>query len=110
MNNLLDEAFAFVVARMRFAGKNKLNRALLVLAKFHDVVELLKNQRRAFVSGEAPREANRERVGIQQMIETDEIALAQFLILKQQTASRKFDQLAARLARLGFSGARLAID
>ena len=49
---------------------------LLVVSEFHDVVELLENQRGAFVSGEAPRKADGQRVGIQQMIEVDVIALA----------------------------------
>ena len=47
MNNLLDEALALVVARMRLAGEDELYRALLVADEFYDVVKLLKNQRRA---------------------------------------------------------------
>ena len=96
MNDLLDEAFAFVVARMRLAGENKLDRPLLVVREFHDVFKLLENQRRAFVSGEAAREADGQRVGIQQMVEADEIALRRALVLKQQTAAREFNQFAAQ--------------
>ncbi len=75
VNDLLDEAFAVVVARMRLAGEDELDGALLVVRELHDVLELLENQRRAFVGGEAAREADGQRVGIQQMVEADEIAL-----------------------------------
>ena len=64
VNDLLDEAFAFVVARMRLAGENKLHRTLLVVREFHDVVELLEDQRRAFVGGKAARKADGQRVGV----------------------------------------------
>ena len=64
VNDLLDEAFAFVIARMRLAGENKLHRTLLVLYELHDVVELLENQRRAFVGGKAARKADGQRVGV----------------------------------------------
>ena len=76
MNDLLDEPLALVVARMRLAGENELHRPLLVVRELHDVVELLENQRRAFVGGEPAREADGQRVGIQQAVEADVIALA----------------------------------
>ena len=74
VDDLLDEPFAFVVARMRLAGEDELDGPLLVVREFHDVVELLENQRRAFVGGEPARETDGQRVGIQQMVEADEIA------------------------------------
>src|SRR5665213_560468 len=97
MNNLLDEALAVVVARMRFAGENELHGTLLVAAELHDVLELLENQRRAFVSRETAREADGERVGIQEMIETDVVALREALALEQQSAAAEFNQFAAQL-------------
>ena len=97
MNDLLDEALAFVVARMRLAGENELDGPLLVVREFHDVFELLENQRRAFVGGEAAREADGQRVGIQQMVEADEIALRDALRLEQQPAAGELDQFAAQL-------------
>jgi hypothetical protein len=69
MDDLLDEPFAVVVARMRLAGKDELHGPLLVAREFHDVVELLENQRRALVGGEPAREADGQRVGIQQAVE-----------------------------------------
>ena len=75
VNDLLDEPLAVVVARMRFAGKNELDGPLLVVRELHDVLKLLENQRRALVGGEAAREADGQRVGVQQMVEADEIAL-----------------------------------
>ena len=96
MNDLLDEAFAVVVARMRLAGENELDGPLLVVDQFHDVFELLENQRRAFVGGEAAGEADGQRVGIQQLVEADEIALRDALALEQQTAAGEFDQFAAQ--------------
>jgi hypothetical protein len=81
VNDLLDEAFAVVVARMRLAGENELHGALLVLDQFDDVVELLENQRRAFVGGEAAGKADGQRVGIQQLIEAMIIALGDALAL-----------------------------
>ena len=58
MDDLLDEAFAFVVARVRLAGENELDGPLLVVDEVYDVVELLENERRALVGGEAPRKAD----------------------------------------------------
>ena len=81
VNDVLDVALAFVIARMRLAGEDELDGPLLVLGQLHDVLELLENQRRAFVSGEAAGEADRQRVGIEQLIERDEIALREPLAL-----------------------------
>ena len=94
VNDLLDEALALVVARMRLAGENKLHGPLLVMREFHDVVELLENQRRALVSRKAAREADGQRVGIQQAVEADEIALGHALVLEQQPAADELDHLA----------------
>src|SRR5437762_2213026 len=51
VNDVLDEAFPLVVARMRFAGKNELNGPLFVMNQLHDVLKLLKYQRRPLVGG-----------------------------------------------------------
>ena len=96
MNDLLDEFFALVVARMRLAGKNELHRALLVVREFHDVVELLEDQRRAFVGGKPAREPDGQRVGIQQVVEPDVIARRDLVALLQQAAPGEFDQFAAQ--------------
>jgi hypothetical protein len=44
--------------------------------EFHDVFKLLENQRRALVGGKAAGKADGQRVGIQQVVEADVIALA----------------------------------
>jgi hypothetical protein len=51
MNDMLDEAFAFIVFRMGLAGKDELDRTLRILDELCDVPELLKDKRRAFVGG-----------------------------------------------------------
>ena len=89
MNDALDVSFAVVVARMRLAGENELHGPVAVIDQFDDVLELIKNQRRALVSGEAPRKANGQRVGIQQLIESDKIRLRLALA---QAAAGKLDQ------------------
>ena len=66
MNDMLNVTFAFVIARMRFAGENELHRPVRVPRQLHNVFELLENQRRAFVSGETSRKTNGQSVGIQQ--------------------------------------------
>jgi len=49
----LDVTFAFIVTRMRFAGKDELDRTLFCQwTSFHDVFELRENQRCTFVGGE----------------------------------------------------------
>src|SRR5665213_3266717 len=101
MNDLLDETFAFVIARVRFAGENKLKGALFVAREFDDVFELLENERRAFVSGEAAREADGQRVEVQETVEADIIAGGGALVLLEQAASRKFDEFAAQFVAQG---------
>ena len=94
---MLDETLPFVVARMRFACENELNRALFVAHEFQDVIELLENQGRAFVGRETAGETNGQGVGIQQLIKGNEVVLRQPLALNEQTPARKFDQLAAQV-------------
>src|SRR5688572_15089972 len=96
MNDMLDEAFALVIAGMGFAGKNELERAFLVLHQSDNVLELLKNEGSAFVSGEAARKANGQGIGVQQLIEGDKVSLGEPLSLDQEAAAGEFDQLAAQ--------------
>jgi len=74
LNDLLNEAFAFVVPRVRLAGEDELNRPLLVMDEFYDVFKLPENQWSALIGGEPAGEANGQRVWIQQMLEADEVA------------------------------------
>ena len=55
----------------------------------------------ALVGRKPPREADGQRVGIQQMIERDEVAVGQTLLLNQQPPPRKFDQFAPQLIAQG---------
>src|SRR5581483_10950969 len=96
MDDVLNESLAIVIARMGFARENELNWTRTVAGEAHDIFKLLKNQRGALVSREAAREANGQRIRIQQLIERDEISLRQALPLNGQTPAREFDQLAAQ--------------
>src|ERR1017187_7018970 len=97
MNDVLDVALAVIIARMRFAGEDELYRPVLVPREVHDVVQLLEDQRRSLVGRKAARKADRQRVGIKQVIERDEVAVRQSLALDQQPPPRKLDKLAAQL-------------
>src|SRR5215469_11203324 len=74
MDDLLDEAFAVVIPGMGLPRKYKLNGPVPVLAKFHDVIKLLEDERRALIRGKPARETNRQGIGIEQMVEANEIA------------------------------------
>src|SRR5881394_1551425 len=101
MNDVLDKALAFVVTRVRFAGENKLDRPLRVLRELHDIFELLENQRRAFVSRETARKTDRQGINAQQLIDGNELALAEGQALDEQTTARKFNQLTTQLVTAG---------
>ena len=60
----------------------------LSLHELHDVFELLENQRRALVGGKAAGETDGQRVGIQQLVEADEIARRDALALLQSKRRR----------------------
>src|SRR6059036_2937433 len=94
MDHVLDVAFAVVVPRMGFARKNELDGTLPVMHQLHDVLELLEDERGAFVGREAARKTDRERVGIQKMIESNKISCGEPLPLEQQSTAGKLDQLA----------------
>src|SRR5262245_43572937 len=87
MDDMLDVAFAVVVARARVTGKNELHWSLPIAGQFHNTVELLKDERSAFVSGEPPRKTDSQRIGIQQLIKRNEVALPEALSLQQQSAA-----------------------
>ena len=70
---------------------------VLVARQAHDVLELLEDQRRAFVGGEPPGKPDGQRVGVEQLVEGDEVAVGQALALDQQPAAGKLDQFAAQL-------------
>ena len=97
VNDVLDEAFALVVARVRFAGENKLDRPLFVMHQLDDVVKPLENQRRAFVGGETAGETDGQGIGIEQLIERDKVVLRQSLALDEQAPAAKLYQFAAQV-------------
>ena len=96
VNDLLDELLALVIARMSLAGEDELQRTLFVVGQLHDVFKLLEDERRALVGGEAAGEPDGQRVGIEQMIEGDEIPLAKGLALDEQAAAGELDQFTAQ--------------
>src|ERR1051325_5523102 len=92
MNDMLNVAFAVVISRMGLASKYELDRTLRVVHQLHDVFELLEDEGRALIGGKAARETNGERVGVQQMIEGNEVADRQALTLEQQAPACELDQ------------------
>src|SRR5437762_13929255 len=55
VNDMLDELFPLIIARVGFAGVNELDRPLTVVDEPDDLFVFLENDRRAFVSCEATR-------------------------------------------------------
>src|SRR5262249_10896679 len=96
VNNVLNIALSVVIAGMSFAGKDELNRAVLVAGQFDDVFELLEDQGRALIRGEAAGKANGQSVRIEQLVKGDKVSLGQPLALDEKTASSELDQLAAQ--------------
>ncbi len=66
--DLADEVLAGLVVGMRLAGKNDLHRTLWVAQQPHQPLTVAKEQGRALVRGEAAREAQRERIGVQHLL------------------------------------------
>src|SRR6266566_3503083 len=97
MNDVLNVTFAIVIARVRLAGENELNGPALIAGEFHDVFQLLENERRALVGRKSPGKANGQCVRIEQGIESNEIAMGQALALEEQPPAREFDQLAPQV-------------
>src|SRR6267142_2549466 len=97
MNDVLDVALAILVPGMRFSCKDKLHRTLFLAGEFDDVLKLLKDERRAFIRGKAASETDRQRVGIEQLIEGDEIPLAEALALEEEAAAGELDQFTPQL-------------
>src|SRR5262249_6294758 len=87
-------ALAVVVPRVGFARENELHRAVLVARQLHYVLKLLEDQGRTLVGGETTRKTDGQGVGIQQLIERDEISLRQPLALNQQPPAGELNQLA----------------
>src|SRR5262249_48934321 len=54
VNDVLDESLPIIVPRMSLPGEDELNRPDFVAREPHDVLQLLKDERRAFVGGEPP--------------------------------------------------------
>src|SRR5947199_1325868 len=85
VNDVLDITLAIVIARMGFAGKNELDRPGAISCEPHDILELLKDQQRAFIGDKSSREYDGLGIRIEQLIEGNEVTLAQTLALQQQT-------------------------
>src|SRR5205807_1714409 len=97
VNDVLDIALAVIIPRVSFAGENELDWPGLVPRQPHDIVELLKNQRSALVSCEPARETDGQRIRIEQLIESDEIAVSETLTLDEQPTPGELNQFAAQV-------------
>ena len=79
---------------MRLAGKDKLHRPPQVADKAHEIFEMVEDQRRALVGGEAPGETDRQRVRVEQVVERNEVAWLRAMLLVLQPSPGELDQLA----------------
>ena len=96
VDDFLDEPFPFIIARVCLAGEDKLHRLSQITHHPNEVFVLVKNQRRPLVRGKPAREADGQRIRIEQVIERDEIARIGSMFLILQSAACEFDQLAAQ--------------
>ncbi len=94
VDDVLDVTFAGIVARVGLAREDELDGPLPVARELHDVFKLLEDQRRPLVRGKAPRKADGQRVGIEERVESDEVAARQALVLQKQAAAGELDHLA----------------
>src|SRR5262249_40581044 len=101
MDDVLDVAFAVIIAGMGLAGKNELDGPRTITRKADDVLELLEDQWRTLVGRKAPGKSDGQRVGIQQLVKRDEIALGMALNGRMQSPTRKLDQLPAQFVTEG---------
>src|SRR5262249_26957017 len=92
----LDVALPVVVARMSFPGEDELDRTLPIVRQLDHAIELLEDQRRALVRGKTPRESDRQRIRVEEVVEGDEVRLTEPLPLQQEAPARELDQLAAQ--------------
>ena len=67
--DLLQHAFAGLVARMGFAGKDELHRAFRIVDHRGEPLEILQNQIGALIGGKTAREADREGIGTEHLAE-----------------------------------------
>ena len=65
VNEVLNVTLPVVVTRVGLPREHKLNRLSFIPRQFHDVLELLEDERRSLVGREPSREPNGERVRIQ---------------------------------------------
>src|SRR6266478_4939887 len=97
MNNVLNIAFAFIIARMGLACEEKLDGPFLVHDQLHNVLKSLEYQRRSFVGCKSARETDGQSIEIQKLIKRNEVSLSQTLSLNQKTPAGEFDQLTTQL-------------
>ena len=68
----LQMMLAHIVGRMRLAGKDNLHRPADAVENARQTIRVVKDQLGPLVAGEAPREPNRQRVGIEQRARGDD--------------------------------------
>src|SRR3954466_1404947 len=97
VNNVLNVTLAFIITGMCLAGENKLDWSRCIAGEANNLFKLLEDQRRSLVSRKSPGETNGEGVRIQQLVESNKIALAETLPLDQQTTAGELDQFPPEL-------------
>ena len=72
-HDLLDQVLARLITGMGFAGEDQLHRPPVILQQALQSLEIAEEQRGPFVGGEAAGKADGQGVGIQQVVEPDEV-------------------------------------
>ena len=84
--DLLQMVLAGLVGGMRLAGEDDLHRAAAGVQDAHQPLRVVEDQLGPLVAGEAPREADRQRVGIEQRAGGDDARRADALFLPAHAA------------------------
>src|SRR5581483_11478888 len=94
MVDLLNQRFSRLIGGMSLARKNDLHRAFWIVQDTPQTSEVSQDERRSFIGGEAPGKANRQGIGIEDMLElidlTWRFALSKMLAF--QTLARVIDE------------------
>ena len=90
VNDLLNECFPMVVARMGLAREDELDWSPFVFDQLHNLLELIENQRCPLVGGEAASEPDGQGVGVQESIKLNKVALMEGAALEEESAAGEF--------------------
>ncbi len=90
VDDFLYKTFPFIVCGVSFPCKYKLNWPISVLGKFHDFIQLIKNQRGPFIGSKTPRKADGERIRLKKPVVINEIPLSCSWAINQASACKVY--------------------